>query len=117
MIVGTRAGDIIEIVMTSSKQNTLVQSHNSGEVWGLAQSDNTIYTTGDDNQVIMWDPASRKLVSKAPVNTVKRKAKRNRASTQGEYPDSQSARAVAVNMCGNKDICVCANDGSVTIRK
>jgi WD40 repeat protein len=72
----------------------------------------------------MWDPSSRKLVSKAAVNTVKRKAKRNRASTMGEYPDSQSARAVTVNIhiegvleCGNKDVCVCANDGSVTIRK
>jgi len=75
-----------------------------------------VLTTGDDNQVICWDPASRKLDNKAIVNTKSRQARKNRASTLGEYFDSQSARAVSVNNGGNGDVAVCANDGSVTIR-
>jgi hypothetical protein len=75
-----------------------------------------IYTCGDDNQVICWDPATRTLKNKAHVNTAVRKAKRNRASTLGGYADSQSARAVATNGGGNSDVCVAANDGSMTIR-
>lgn len=94
---------------------TLHQSHNSGEVWGLDIYGDNVYTTGDDNQVICWDPATRTLANRAEVNSEKRKARKNRASTLGDYPDSQSARAVAVNN-SNGDVCVCANDGSLTIR-
>ena len=48
------------------------------------------------------------------MNTVERKAKKNRASTLGSYPDSQSSRALAWGRCGH--LAVCANDGSITIR-
>lgn len=51
------------------------------------------------------------------MNSEKRKAKRNRASTHSNlFADSQCARAVAANSGGNGDVAVCANDGSVTIR-
>jgi hypothetical protein len=77
MIVGLRSGQIIETNLGSgtASNKVLVNSHNSGEVWGLAQAGDKICTTGDDNQIISWDPASRKLVSKADVNSQKRKAK------------------------------------------
>mmetsp|Transcript_18115 Transcript_18115/g.30937 ORF Transcript_18115/g.30937 Transcript_18115/m.30937 type:complete len:284 (+) Transcript_18115:1298-2149(+) len=75
-----------------------------------------VYTTGDDNQVKKWDPASRTCVETAIVNSASRKARKNRASTLGSHPDSQSARAIAVSPDGSQ-IAVCANDGSVTIRE
>jgi WD40 repeat protein len=91
-----------------------MESHNDGEVWGLDIESDFVYTTGDDNQVKKWDPASRKCVHTAKVNTASRKAKKNKASTLGKHPESQAARACAVSCTG--DIAVCANDGSVTIR-
>ena len=65
-----------------------MQSHNDGEVWGLDWDDNFVYTSGDDNQVIKWDPSARRCVEAAIVNSQARKARKNRASTLGSYPDS-----------------------------
>lgn len=58
---------------------------------------------------------SRKCINTAIVNEQQRKARRNRASTLGDKPDSQSSRAVAISPDG-AHLAVCANDGSVTIR-
>lgn len=67
---------------------TLMQSHNDGEVWGLDMDQNHVYTSGDDNQVKQWDPFTRTCTHTAIVSAEERKAKRNRASTLGSYPDS-----------------------------
>jgi WD40 repeat protein len=88
LCVGLRSGSIVETSMGSGNQSTLHQSHNSGEVWGLDTYNGQVYTTGDDNQVICWDPATRKLAARAIVNTANRKARKNKASTLGEYPES-----------------------------
>jgi hypothetical protein len=49
MVVGLRTGSIIEVDLTSGEQTTYMQSHNSGEVWGLDVTDNGVYTSADDN--------------------------------------------------------------------
>ena len=90
-------------------------SHNDGEVWGLDWDEQYVYTSGDDNQVLVWDPSLRKCVEKAIVNTFERKAKQNKASTLGSMPDSKASRAICVtNKIGATF--VAANDGSLTIR-
>jgi WD40 repeat protein len=114
-VVGLRTGSIVETDMATGQQTTIMEGHNDGEVWGLDMDAAHVYTTGDDNQVKKWDPAARKCVDTACVNEQQRKARRNRASTLGSKPDSQSSRAVAVNnVVGH--VAVCANDGSVTVR-
>jgi len=116
LVVGLRTGSIVEIDCANGHaMKTLMQSHNDGEVWGLDLAQDMVFTTGDDNQVKKWDPNSRKCVETSKVNEKSRKAKRNKASTMGKHPESQCARAVAVSC--NGDMAVCANDGSVTIRK
>jgi glutamine cyclotransferase len=45
----------------------IMESHNDGEVWGLAMDDAHVYTSGDDNQVKMWDPATRTNVKSGIV--------------------------------------------------
>lgn len=115
MVVGLRNGSIVECNLGDGSMKTVMQSHNDGEVWGLDMDTAFIYTSGDDNQVKKWDPNTRECVGTAMVNTEQRKARRNRASTLGSFPDSQSSRAVAVNnILGH--VAVCANDGSITIR-
>lgn len=104
----------MECDLETDEQRTLMESHNDGEVWGLDLDSDHVYTTGDDNQVKKWDPATRKCLHTAKVNTASRKAARNKASTLGKHPESQAARAIAVSCSG--DMAVCANDGSVTIR-
>lgn len=115
LLVGLRNGSIIECNLEDNAMTTYMQSHNDGEVWGLAQTGGEVCTSGDDNQVICWDVAERKAGKRATVNEAVRKAKKNKASTLGRHPESQCARAVAVSTeCGK--MAVCANDGSVTIR-
>lgn len=115
LVVGLRNGSIVECNLESQEMTTYMQSHNDGEVWGLALDDSCVYTSGDDNQVKKWDPFSRKCIETAIVNAADRKAKKNRASTLGKHPDSQSSRGLAISCKGH--LAVCANDGSVTIRE
>ena len=91
-----------------------MEGHHDGEIWGLAVQGDFIYTTADDNQVKKWCPNSRKCVGNGIVNEAVRAQLANRTSTFSKFPDSQSARAVAISSQGL--IAVCANDGSVTIR-
>jgi hypothetical protein len=116
LIVGLRNGSIVECNLETKEQTTYMQSHNDGEVWGLALDDAFVYTSGDDNQVKKWDPFSRKCVDTAIVNTESRTVKSSeKASTLGKHPDSQCARGLAISCNGH--LAVCANDGSVTIRE
>jgi hypothetical protein len=115
LLVGLRTGSIIECNLEDDSMTTYMQSHNDGEVWGLAQSGTEVCTSGDDNQIICWNVADRKASKRAIVNEAERKAKKNKASTLGRHPESQCARALAVSeACGK--MAACANDGSVTIR-
>ena len=61
LLVGLRSGSIVETDMSTGDQTTYVQSHNDGEVWGLDVDANSVWTSGDDNSVIQWNPFERKL--------------------------------------------------------
>lgn len=118
MAVGLRDGSIIEVNLADESQTTLMTSHHTGEVWGLDVSpgSNQVVTSGDDDQIIHWDPLERRAVSVTCVNPEARGAKKNKASTQGDKPESQASRAVAINNI-NGHVAAGANDGSVTIRE
>ena len=97
MVVGLRNGSIVECNVESKEQCTYMQSHNDGEVWGLALDDAFVYTSGDDNQVKKWDPFSRKCVETSIVTDQVRNPKKNKASTLGNCPASQQSRALAIS--------------------
>lgn len=69
LIVGLRTGSIVETDLESGEMTTIMQSHNDGEVWGLALAEDAVYTSGDDNQVKKWDPFTRTCIDTAVVNT------------------------------------------------
>lgn len=88
LVVGLRTGAIVECDLATKEQTTVMESHNDGEVWGLTMDDAHVYTSGDDNQIKRWDPATRKCIETQIVTNEVRKARRNRASTLGSKPDS-----------------------------
>lgn len=50
MLVGTRDGCIQLCSTESEEKKSIMESHNDGEVWGLASMDaNCVITSGDDN--------------------------------------------------------------------
>jgi hypothetical protein len=53
MVVGLRNGSIYE---SSTGDYPIMASHCDGEVWGLDISSGMVVTSGDDNQIIVWDP-------------------------------------------------------------
>jgi len=100
--------------MDSEEKKSIMDSHNDGEVWGLAnKDDNCIITSGDDNQVLIWDHEARKCVKKFGVSSRSAKAKKGGASSITTKPASQCARAVAVGP--NGETIVAANDGVVHV--
>jgi WD40 repeat protein len=93
-----------------------MESHSDGEVWGLGLATaDTVVTTGDDNKVKSWNINSRKPIATAIISNETRKAPRGGASSLTELPDSQCARAVAINP-RNGFVAVGHNDGTLTIR-
>ena len=91
-----------------------MKSHSEGEVWGLADCGNgQIVTSGDDNKVMFWEPASRKHQKTVKVTDRREKSRRGRASTLSKLPDSQCSRCVAVN---DSFVAIAGNDGAVSIR-
>lgn len=66
-----------------------MKSHNQGEVWGLAVVDEgKIVTSGDDNQVLVWDTDERRQVGACVVSNEAKKLRRKGASTLSNLPDS-----------------------------
>lgn len=56
LLIGGRNGTIYHCGMESGDQKEIMHSHNDGEVWGLDKyGEGTVVTSGDDNQVIVWD--------------------------------------------------------------
>lgn len=95
-IAGFRDGSIRTWTNDPSKAEVAMNGHCDGEVWGLAQSGTMVITSGDDNQVIAWDPNTRRQVVSMEVSNEKKKARKNKASVHSDdYADSQCSRAVA----------------------
>ena len=59
LLVGLRNGTIVERPCGGGADNEIMHSHNEGEVWGLDTYQGNVITSGDDDQVIKWDPIKR----------------------------------------------------------
>lgn len=113
LLVGLRNGTIMLTPADGGDGKAIMDSHNDGEVWAVDSYGGKIYTAGDDNQVICWDPAKRCKEGGWIVSDENKKAKRGGASTLSKHPASQQSRCVAV---GPHHLAVAGNDGTVTIR-
>jgi WD40 repeat protein len=113
LLVGLRDGTIWHRPCEGGNGNAIMSSHNEGEVWGLDTHDGKVITSGDDNQVIFWDPAKRMKECGQIVSNENKKAKRGGASSLSNLPASQQSRCVAVS---THFLAVAGNDGTVTIR-
>jgi WD40 repeat protein len=84
-----------------------MKSHFEGEVWGLDVDDKAgrLITSGDDNQIMVWDINERNCQSTGIISDKKEKkeriAKRRKAgggaSTLSSKNEIQCARAIAFN--------------------
>jgi hypothetical protein len=51
----------------TSRHFELMRSHCDGEVWGLDILGDSIYTTGDDNEMFEWSMSNHKCVKATPL--------------------------------------------------
>lgn len=92
----------------------IMESHSDGEAWGLMVDGDKLWSSGDDNKVMCWNPAGHCLEKQ--IEVTQRVGKQNKgrgASTLSSYPQSQCSRAVCAN---DEWICIAGNDGRVSIR-
>jgi len=73
-----------------------------------------IFTSGDDNKLMVWDPDSRTMAMSLKVTDRREKAKRGGASSMSRLPDSQCSRSIT-GVYGSW-FAVAGNDGKVSIR-
>lgn len=115
ILAGTKDGTLCVMGAEGdgSDKKEIMHSHNDGEVWGLSQGsdESTIYTTGDDNKLMVWDTAERKLVKCVEITSEKKDLKG--ASSQSKCPSSQQGRAVTTF---NGKLIVGCNDGAVRVK-
>lgn len=112
MLVGTKDGQICIMSEEGANKCAVMESHNDGEVWGLAlTADACVVTSGDDNKIMKWDPEARKNVACMEITSDKKDLKG--ASSQSSKPSSQQGRAVCMfNGC----MVVACNDGCVRVK-
>ena len=102
--------------IATNEKAEIMQSHSDGEVWGLSVvNQDTLLTSGDDNQLKAWSVSQRKCVANGIISAEARKVKRRGASSLTQFADSQCSRAIAYNP-GNGQVAVGHNDGTLTIR-
>jgi fructose 1,6-bisphosphatase len=106
-----------------------MMSHNSGESWGLAVHKYSIYTVGDDNQLLVWNMKTRQVEEMYTLWTkamekkdgVSARLKKNKsqkkmtASTMSKLGPGFQARACAVNQ-KERHIAIAFNDCKIVIK-
>lgn len=114
MVVGLRNGTIYHVDVASGDKKEVMRSHSDGEAWGLHVDGDHVWTSGDDNKVMMWNVAGHCCDKQVKVTDRKERQKRGRgASTLSDLPHSQCSRAVT---CNGDWLCIAGNDGKVSIR-
>lgn len=89
--------------------------HHDGEVWGLAITDDLVYTSGDDNKLIAWNFKKCKAEAVAPICERPGEKAGKGPSTSSKLPDNQCSRALAY--CKRtEEIAIGTNSGEVHIR-
>ncbi len=118
ILVGLRNGTICVVSASQNKvTETLMKSHHDGEVWGLEVLENgDVFTTSDDNKLMMWNSKERKNKGVFTINEKAGEKKKYGASSMTSYPDNQCSRAVAYNPKTN-EVAVATNAGEVQIRE
>jgi len=89
--------------------------HHDGEVWGLAVTDNMVYTSGDDNKLIAWNYKNCKAEVVAPISERPGEKTGKGPSTQSKLPDNQCARALSYNK-KTEELAIATNNGKIHIR-
>ncbi len=94
-----------------------MQGHSTGETWGLAISPNgNVLTTADDNQILQFNPKTRKVEKKGTISEKQgQKFRIGGASTLSVLPPNQHSRAVAVS-AKRGHVAIGTNDGTLSIR-
>lgn len=114
MCVGLRDGTIFTVDVGSGDKKAVMYSHSEGETWGLCVDGDSVWTGGDDNKVMKWNPAEHKM--ELCVKVTDRKEKQNKGRGSGSTANtamSQQCRAVATN---DSWFAISGNDGKVSVR-
>jgi WD40 repeat protein len=97
LVVGDNNGRIVEID-DGDEIKVLMNSHSTGETWGLDLLDEGRFvTSGDDNKVMVWNIEDHTCVGEDIVSEQNKKSRRGKASTMSKLAASKCARAVACN--------------------
>jgi hypothetical protein len=70
LLVGMRNGSIAEYDIQKNAKEVIMHSHCEGEVWGLTAIEggvNKFFSSGDDNQIFMFDLQQKKCILKGNV--------------------------------------------------
>ena len=69
LVLGTKAGELVEVNLLSKETSLLAESHFSGELWGLDRhpSKANFVTCGDDMTIRVWDSKCRQQIAMASV--------------------------------------------------
>jgi len=116
VVVGCLNGSIYLLDKNlNSEKKEIIASHCMGELWGLDLTGKNVITTGDDNQIIVWDSSNRVKVKSSVIDQKPGEKIKYGAASLTKLPDNQCSRAVCINPV-SKEVIVATNAGIVQIR-
>lgn len=128
LVVGTQGAQIYYIKGALSDEveggpvadrfDALTAGHSDGELWAqvVSADGQRAWTAGEDNQILQWDLAARKLIRRDIITNKKGTApKVRKAATTSLHPQVQCCRALALSPNGGAHLAAATNDGSLTV--
>lgn len=66
LLIGTRGGEVIEVLLSTGKAAVIMEGHYDKELWGVVcyPNKNEFFTAGQDRLLIKWDIAKRRALEK-----------------------------------------------------
>ena len=110
--IGTNKNSII--LYDSYKETYRWSSHFDGEVRGLAITEKYIITSGEDNQIMLWDYKACQLIITGEINEVPGAEFKKSKPDDTKFPTNQCSRSISYNNIKG-EIAVGVNNGEVHI--
>jgi len=120
IVLGLKNGTISIKNLNNKNERIITRSHFDGTIQGLEYiPDNFVITTGEDNQIILWNIktkiAEEVAVINANPNHVVESDKKSELSLKSEFAPNQCSRCVSYNYKFDH-VAIGINNGTVSIR-
>ena len=117
-VIGGLNGSIYTCSHDLSNFKEIVSSHSSGELWGLEIFEDKVITSGEDNQIKVYNYNTRNLLLSSEISNSDHSDSKKNPQTQSNpsrFPEDQCSRSVKINRF-SRELIIGTMDGKIQVR-